>query len=240
MAPQLRAAFLAVFAIFGATDLLAQPIEPISCMLTPLRESRIGGEQGGIVTTREAARNDMVRKGDLLVQLDDGILRAEVVRIALNHDALKSRLERSEGLIRNNVIARDEIEALRTETAVAEAELDAARQRLEKTRIVAPFDGVITNTAIEVGEMTSANPLMTLADIGQLYAVAIFPAEAWGQVATDTELSVTALVGGVSRQGKVVAVDSFIDASANSFTLRILLDNPDFLMPAGAACRLKI
>lgn len=238
MAPQLRAALMALLSTFAASDLLAQPIQTISCMLTPLRESRIGGEQGGIVTARNVSRNDVVKKGELLVQLDDGILQAEVNRITLNHEALKSRLERSEGLARNNVIARDEIEALRTETAVAEAELDAARQRLAKTLILAPFDGVITNTSIEVGEMTSANPLMILADIAQLYAVVIVPAEAWGQVLPQTELSVTAVVGGTTRQGKVIAVDSFIDASANSFTLRVLLENPDFAMPAGSACKL--
>lgn len=232
-------ALLALFGGAATAQTTAQTTVPISCILMPLRESRIGVEQGGIVTAREVRRNDVVKAGDVLVRLQDGILQADLDRTLHNHQALQTRLMRSESLTKNNLITQDEIEKLRAETAIAEAEVGAARQKLANTRILAPFDGVISATSIEAGEMASANaPLLTLVDIAQLRAVVIFPVEAWGQSEPGREIEVSALVGGVKRMGRVQAIDRFVDAAANSFTLEILLDNQDFAMPAGSGCQL--
>lgn len=212
--------------------------EPISCMLTPWREARIAVDQSGIVTSREVRRTQAVRQGDVLVTLNAGLAQADLDRALLSRDALKARLERSENLTQNNVIARDEIEKLRAEYGLAEVELRAAEERLRKTTVLAPFDGVITGVAVEAGELTGSSPLLTLAEVARLKALLIFPVEAWGQYVIGQELGVGALVGGHERQGKIVSIDSFIDPSANSFTLEVELENSDLVLPAGSACRL--
>lgn len=220
-------------AAFAATD-----PAPLSCMIAPWREARLAFDQPGIVAERHVARTDRVRAGDPLVSLKSGLAEADLERAGLSRDSLAARLSRSEALTRNNVIARDEIEQLRVDHAQAEVEWRAATQRLSRLTLVAPFDGVITSTAVEAGEMAGSEAVMTLAEIARLKAIVILPAEAFGLYKDGQSLKLRSALSGVLREGRVQRIDSFLNPSANSFTLEVALENQDEAFLPGEGCDL--
>lgn len=154
------------------------------------RRSRIAAEIGGRVVEvryREGAR---VKAGEILVRLAEESLRAKLeqakegVPVAaarledacLRRDRAKRELARTERLAEKNVASEDRLDALRygfdsarvaceaakAELAQARASLRAAESELAKSAIVAPFEGVVAEVNVEVGEwVTPSPPLLT-------------------------------------------------------------------------------
>ena len=224
--------------LLSGAALAQAPVAPINCMITPWREARLAFDQPGIVAERLVARNDRVKAGDVLLTLQAGLAEIDLERANVTLAALKQRLKRSKTLTQNNVISRDEIEKLQSEYDLAVVEVAAVEARLDKMRLLAPFDGVITGTAVEAGDLTGSAPLITLAEIERLKAVVILPVEAWATYALGEKLMLREEVSGESRVGEIIGIDRFIDASANSFSMEVSLHNADFALLPGAACQI--
>ena len=154
------------------------------------RRSRIAAEIGGRVieiTHREGAR---VVAGDPLVRLSEvshsaqldlanqgvAVGRSHLEDACLLRDRASRELKRTQRLADNNVASEDRLDALqysfdsarvacetaKAKLAQARAQRDAAEAELAKTVISAPFNGVIAEVNVEVGEwVTPSPPLLT-------------------------------------------------------------------------------
>jgi HlyD family secretion protein len=150
--------------------------------------SRAGMSPGisGLVSEKAVQKGSRVKRGDVLLRLDDRELQAQVQLALRSMEAAKgvaeqARLEaelaqqlwkRGQDLARNNVVSasaldQDRTRALTAEAGAssaqarirqAEASLDAARATLAKTVMTAPFDGVVLDITTEVGEWISPSP----------------------------------------------------------------------------------
>jgi HlyD family secretion protein len=140
--------------------------------------------------------------------------------------------------------ARDEdIQAARAQTAQAEAALAAIDVQLADATIRAPFAGTITKRDVEPGEIvspatTSANPLLVLSQVGDVYAEFVVPAQHRfelqpGQTAT---LQVDGLPG-ETFQGRVELVRPAADAPSRTFGVRIRVGNTDEALRPGMFAR---
>ncbi|MEZ4331271.1 MAG: efflux RND transporter periplasmic adaptor subunit [Myxococcota bacterium] len=154
------------------------------------RRSRIAAEIGGRVVEIRHREGAHVKAGEPLVLLAQESLRARVdqakegVPVAasrledacLRRDRSQRELARIRRLAEENVVSEDRLDALQyafdsarvaceaagAELAQARANLAAARAELEKTVIEAPFDGVVAEVNVEVGEwVTPSPPLLT-------------------------------------------------------------------------------
>jgi len=152
--------------------------------------SRLTAETGGRVIEIAHREGEHVKAGDLLVRLNDRSLRAQHDLAVRGVDVAKSRLEevclrrdragrelaRTKKLAEQNIASEDMLDQLqygfdaaRVSCRAAEAELASAQARvrtadseLDKTRITAPFDGVVAEVSTEVGEwVTPSPPLLT-------------------------------------------------------------------------------
>ena len=150
------------------------------------RRSEMSPGIAGLIAVIPAPKGSRVKRGDVLLRLDDREYQAQTLLAqraleAARAVAEQARLEaehaqrqwkRAEDLARNNVVSETALEfdrtrALTTQVAVtaaeariheAEAALDVARATLAKTVISAPFDGVVLDVATEVGEWISPSP----------------------------------------------------------------------------------
>lgn len=241
------------------------------------RRSRIAAEIGGRVVEirhREGAR---VRAGEPLVLLAQESLRARVdqakegVPVAaarredacLRRDRAQRELARFRRLAEEDVVSADRLDALQyafdsarvaceaagAELAQARANLAAAEAELAKTVIEAPFDGVVAEVNVEVGEwVTPSPPLLTspavidLIDPTSIYVSAPMDEVDAGaiRVGLPVELSVDSHPGRTFA-GHVVRVAPYVlDAEAENRTLEIevALDDPEIaesLLPGTSA-----
>lgn len=161
----------------------------------------------GRVVELTIRRGDHVRGGQLLLRLDDAEYRAQVLqaeralasaRAAENQFAFEAKqagrdMERNKALAADGAIAPSTYEALESRRNVALAQVDGARERarqaggvlqaaqanLAKTRILAPFDGVVADLSTELGEWLSPSPpgvnippVIDLVDLDSVYVSA--------------------------------------------------------------------
>jgi HlyD family secretion protein len=150
------------------------------------RRAKLAPETGGRVIELPRRRGALVRKGDLLLRVDDALQQAQ---LRLAGDERKASLAQrdqaclaadragrdrdrtaklaKDGLVSTEIVDRVDSEAssldaaCRAARAAAERAASAvalAQAQLDKTVLLAPFDGVVADTFIEVGEWTSPSP----------------------------------------------------------------------------------
>ncbi|HIF91811.1 MAG: efflux RND transporter periplasmic adaptor subunit [Myxococcales bacterium] len=154
------------------------------------RRSRIAAEIGGRVVEIVHREGAHVKAGDALVLLSDvshlandelsqhgvAVSRSRLEDACLLRDRAGRELTRMQRLAENNVASEDRLDALqygfdsarvacvaaKAELAQASAQRQSAAAELAKTVIVAPFDGIVAEVNVEIGEwVTPSPPLLT-------------------------------------------------------------------------------
>lgn len=95
----------------------------------------------------------VVKKGDVLVELDHRISQAQVDRAQSKMDLARKELGRLEGLVRQNSAPQRDLDNARSGFTLAQAELTLAQVALENTFLRAPFDGIVVQKNAEVGNI---------------------------------------------------------------------------------------
>ncbi|GAA0484751.1 MULTISPECIES: HlyD family secretion protein [Tatumella] len=145
-------------------------------------------EVSGRIISVNVTDNQFVRRGDLLVTLDEVPLKiavdnAQALLARSQADLLKARHEqqRRARLPKNIIsaedmdIARQTADAMQASEKAAQASLDKALWDLQRTKIYAPVDGWITNLTLRAGNYASeGSPLFALLDSHSYYVMGYF------------------------------------------------------------------
>lgn len=212
---------------------------PLTCLLRPDRSSDIGARSGGVVADVPVRRADAVKKGDLLVQLDDSVARAELAKATILRDTAQEKLSRAEAVTAGRVISAEEIANLRSDASIAEADFLRANLLVAHTKVLAPFDGTVAELMTEAGQLIGAAPLLRLINTKKLRAEIVFSAEAFGALKTGGILPLHVDLVGIDVDARIATIDNYLDATSNSFTVVAELDNSAGVIPAGTNCSLS-
>jgi membrane fusion protein, multidrug efflux system len=204
--------------------------------------ANISTEIDGRVQGVHFTEGQQVEQGALLFTLDDVVYRAELATAEANLQLSERNSKRAVELLERNagtVRARDEAEA---QLAIDHAEVDLARARLDKTRITAPFAGVVGLREVSVGNyVTPGQDLVNLEDIDPIKVDFPVPERALPAVKVGQPIEVTVDAWpGRTFEGEVYAIDPQIDAQGRSIAIRATIDNQERLLRPGlfAAVRL--
>jgi HlyD family secretion protein len=211
----------------------------------------IEGDAGRIVAVYVEA-GDRVKRGQLLAKIDESVWQPQVNRLAASLEQARAQAALSAAEYRRaaavesaGALSAEEIEKRRAQSItdaasvkVAEAMLAESQARLNRTRVIAPTDGIVLTRKAEVGQ--TANPggdaLFRLASGGEI--------EMRGQVA-EQDMSVLTvgqpadvrLVGSAQPfEGRVRLLGAIIDPQTRLGDIRIAL-KPDPALRPGAFAR---
>ena len=203
---------------------------------------RIFSQEEGRITGLDLFESDRVEEGQLIVQLEDGLLRAELDKIRATEALARLDLERAEGLRERRAVSEAELAQARTKVAVAEADERLFETRLAFTRIHAPFAGVITERLVEPGDFVTKNThLLTLADPASLVAE-IFASELvlpLVSVGDPVELRIDAL-GATAVQGTILRIHPVLQPTSRQGLIEVTLDPIPTGARAGQYIRAKL
>ena len=166
-----------------------------------------------------------VRKGQLLVQLDDVLQQAELSQAQAQVSIARANLTRNRELVAENFVAPRVVEESQAALQVAEAQLALAQARLARMRIVAPFDGTLGIRTVNLGDyVKDGADLVNLEDTRSLYVDFRLPERYQGKVAAGQAVVVELdALPGKTFTAKVVALDALIDANGRSLAVRAVL-----------------
>lgn len=128
----------------------------VSGTLEAVTMIRLYNEESGRITKLPFHEGDFVKQGDLLVQLDNELLKTDVAKATASKEQAKVDLERLKKLLPKKISTEEEVAHARTELDLAIAEEQRQLTRLRRTSIKAPIDGLITRRLYEPGDMLAA------------------------------------------------------------------------------------
>jgi membrane fusion protein (multidrug efflux system) len=178
---------------------------------------------------------ESVRRGQILVQLDDAQTRAEAATAQAVLTESESQYNRSRELMNTQALSKSSFDQLEGTVKANRARLNAANARLEDTVIRAPFSGRVGLRRVSVGTLISPGAVITTLDDTSIIKLDFAVPE--NLLATMREgLSVRATAPafpGRAFVGKVASIDSRVDMNTRSVTVRALLANDDGALKPG-------
>jgi membrane fusion protein (multidrug efflux system) len=184
-------------------------------------------EVAGRVAALGFGDGSRVRAGQVMVQLDDTLQRAEVRQSLAQVSIAQSNLKRNQDLVAQNFVAQRVLEESAANLQVAQAQLALACARLGRMAVVAPFDGVAGLRNVNLGDyVKDGTDLVGLEDLSSMLVDFRLPERFAGKVRAGQSVSL-ALDAFPNRQFKatVAAVDPLLDANGRSVGLRAVLPN---------------
>lgn len=220
---------------------------PAECtaMPNPLVEMR-GRIAGRAITKTHVRLGDHVKKGTLLVSLDDGPERLTIARASAMVTSLRPVVEANQGLLDYFRSVRDQglglerevkqamVELARSQSdlILAESELASGRAELEYSRVVAPLDGVVVEVK-QPGETAQLDtPLAKIANVEPILLECTLPEEKLAFVKKG--LPVTARFYsrvGKSFEGTVKEVNALSRAEDRVVIVQAEVENNGELLP---------
>ena len=181
----------------------------------------------GEVTAVNIAPNRKVKKGDVLLELDNRneALAVELARVRVqNARQLLSRYEQTAG---SGAVAESTVFDARSALAEAEIALRSAAVALSDRSVVAPFDGFVGQTEIDVGDrIGTADAITTLDDRTTLLVSFAIPEIFLGRIRTGHPVQVaTWAARDQAIDGKIVDLGSRVDPVSRSFVARARITN---------------
>src|SRR6476620_1408082 len=162
---------------------------PAAGEISPAEQVSVKPEINGRIELLPVDIGDEVKKGQVLVTLDDKELMneklskvTEVERAKLQVDQAERNYKRAAELAENNLISRELFENAKTDFDLAKNNLERNQrdlavldERLTKTKIVAPFDCTILTRPVSIGQaisgsggFNSGTEVLTIADLHNL------------------------------------------------------------------------
>jgi RND family efflux transporter MFP subunit len=187
--------------------------------------SAIEAKVSGKIDQMLVVPGQTVKAGDLLAKLDAREIHSQLDQAQAVRQQAENDLKRIEPLARQKVLTQAELESGQAKFRVADAAATQTATLLGYTKIVAPFNGVITRKYADVGDLAAPGKvLLEMEDAKILRLEADAPEAVIGNLTLGDKLPVR--VASVSNELEAVVSEIAPAADANSRTFLVKLDLP--------------
>lgn len=183
-----------------------------------------------------------VKRGQLLVQLDDTLQQAQLKQAQAQASIARTNLQRNRDLVAQNFVSKSAVDQTAAALEVADAQVALAQAQASRMRIVAPFDGIAGIRLVSTGDyVKDGADLVSIEDINSMVVDFRLPERLLSRLKIGQTVDVT-LDGlpGRAFTGRVDALDAQLDADGRSLLVRARLDNQDGVLRSGMFARTRI
>ena len=202
----------------------------------------VRAEQSGRITALNFTEGQPVRAGQVLVQLDDSVARAELEQARANQKLGKAKFDRAVELKQRNFIsgqAQDEAENV---MRVADATVSLGVAKLAKLTIKAPFSGTIGLRTASTGDyVKDGQDIVNLEKTDPIKVDFKVPEIFQSKIKVGQPLSVALdALPAQAFTGKVFAVNPQLDTAGRAVVLRAQMDNRSGVLKPGMFARVRL
>jgi membrane fusion protein (multidrug efflux system) len=211
--------------------------------LAPNETATIRPEMSGLIRTIHFEEGRQVKKGDLLIKVEDSELQAQLAQTRTRHELAKLNLARAENLRQTQSNTQADVDRSRSEFAAAEADIDLLKVRLARTEVRAPFDGVVEARTLSAGDYVNPQSnLTTVNDLSRLKVEFQVPERFLSKVRPGTKFTVrsTTLDDAVRIEGEVYFVNSVIDRNTRSSAVKGYVSSTAKGLKAGMFAEIEV
>ncbi len=126
--------------------------------------AQVRAEIAGVVREIAFEEGQLVKKGQLLVKIDDSEIKAQSDEAQSAYQLAVLNQLRSDSLAKTSSVTQADRDRSEAEARIAQARLNLQLSRLQKTEIRAPFDGVVGTRTISPGDYVTSQSIITTVD----------------------------------------------------------------------------
>ena len=196
-------------------------------------------EVSGRITELNFKDGDRVRKGQLLVQLDDQLQLAQVQQSQAELSIARANHQRNQDLVAQNFISKRSVDESAANLEVAQAKLALSKATAARLKVLAPFDGMVGIRTANVGDyLKDGADVVNIEDIDAVFVDFRLPERFQNKVkkGQTAGVSLDALPGS-KFVAFVQAVDPLIDTNGRSVGVRACIDNRQLRLRPGMFAR---
>jgi membrane fusion protein (multidrug efflux system) len=195
-----------------------------------------------LVTAVRFDEGQQVRRGDLLVELDGAQARAELAIAEAAVTESRSQYKRSRELYSTRALSEAQLDQIEAALKANEARVLVAQARLGDTMIRAPFAGRVGLRRVSPGSLVNPGTVITtLDDTGTIKLDFTVSESFLSSVTPGLAIAAHSIAyPGRTFEGKVASVDSRVDPSTRSVTVRALVPNPEGLLKPGMFLNVRL
>ena len=183
-----------------------------------------------------------VKRGQLLVQLDDTLQQAQLKQAEAQASIARTNLQRSRELVAQNFVSQSAVDQNAAALEVAMAQVALAQAQSARMKIFAPFDAVAGIRLVNLGDyLKDGADIVGLEDVSSVWVDFRLPERFLSRTkpGQPVEITLDALPG---RKLKAVvgALDSQLDANGRSVLVRARMANGDGVLRGGMFARARV
>ncbi|MFT5097965.1 MAG: multidrug efflux system membrane fusion protein [Candidatus Azotimanducaceae bacterium] len=194
----------------------------------------------GTLKARLVERGDRVSAGDVLCQISEEDRVVAVTESEGAHSQAKIEYEGSQRLALQGLQSQTLIAQSKARLAKAEADLKRSQLDLGRLQIRAPFDGLIEDVGLELGDfVTSGSSCVTLVALDPMLLVGRISERDINKL-KDEQIGRAELSSGEVVEGRISFIGKVADTATRTYAIELEIDNSDFAIESGLTAQIVI
>jgi multidrug efflux system membrane fusion protein len=206
----------------------------------PLKVMHLRSEAGGTIEQLPVSKGQRIASGEVIAVLSAGNREANLAVARANLQQAENEYAAARKLQRQGLQSATALDTAAAQLEAAKAQVVAAELDISDTTLKAPFDALIDDVTVEVGDFIDrGGAIATLVDNSQLLITGNVPQKNILDVTVDANASAT-LITGETLNGTVRYISSMADAATRSFKIEVIIDQPPARAMSGVSAVINI
>lgn len=199
-------------------------------------------EIAGLVKDIRFKPNQQVEKGELLVQIDDAVERADLIDAEAALELGKANLTRTSALRTRGFDTQAQYDQVVAAVATARSKLERYRAIIDQKAVKAPFSGTIGIARINPGQYLQPGTVVaTLQNLDRMKVDFTIPEQVIDKVRIGQPVRFGASDLKLDRPGRIIGIDPRIDPQTRLVSVQALIDdNRDRAVVPGQFLRVRV
>lgn len=210
--------------------------------LAPVQGVTISADADGTIMKIAAENGAAVKEGDLLVELDTTVERAQLAAAEARAELARVNIERTKELLERQAISKSEFDAATAASKQSLAEVAALKAQIAKKQVRAPFAGRVGIRQVNLGQYVGRGaPLLPLQKLDPIFANFAIPQRQLPALSIGQKVAVNVdAFPGAPFEAIVTAINSEVDAATRNVSVQATLPNPKEQLRAGMFVRIEV
>jgi len=201
----------------------------------------ISPERAGMLESLHFDESSFVKEGTLLAKIDDEELQAQMNRLKVNQELAEKEVARGRELLAIQGISQEELDRLVNRIDELQAEQKLVQIQIDKSKIYAPFSGVLGLRQISKGAyITPSTVLVQLRQMNPMKLEFDVPERYLSTVKEGQDLEFTTEGSSEVYTARVYAIGTEISPNTRTFRVRAVAKNPGRRLTPGQFARITL